>query len=273
MTTYSMSRHAVSSGDAELYVEQHGTGPDVLLIAGLGDTVEVWESQIDALSDRFRLTTFDNRGVGRTSAPVDSISIEAWVRDTAAVVEALRLDRPHVMGFSGGGVIGQHLALERPDLVRSLVLCGSFGASDELLQRRFDSWLALADASESPEAFLRHFLSSVYTRAAHADGRVDAWIDEFLAFPHPMSDEAFAASLDALRSHDVLDRLPSLDVPALVIHGSDDANSPLSHGRDLAARIPGAELVVMDGQGHQPFQEVPEAYNALVAGFWEGVRD
>ena len=201
MTTYSMSRHAVSNGDAELYVEQHGTGPDVLLIAGLTDTVEVWQMQIDGLSDRFRVTAYDNRGVGRTSAPIESFSLEAFASDAAAIIEQLELGRPHVMGFSGGGVIAQHLALGRPELVRSLVLNGTFCEVDELLARRFDCSSRSPPPASRPRPSCAPSCRSIYNRAAHADGRVDRWIDEALAFPHPMSDEAFVATLDAFRVH------------------------------------------------------------------------
>ena len=273
MTSPTMTRHHVTNGDAELYVEQHGSGPDVLLIAGLTDPAEVWHAQIEGLSERFRLTTYDNRGVGRTSAPIESFSLEAFASDAAAIIEHLELGRPHVMGFSGGGVIAQHLTLSRPELVRSLVLNGTFCEVDELLDRRFGWFLTVAAASESPEAFMRSFLALIYTRAAHADGRVDRWIEEALAFPHPMSDEAFVATLEAFRVHDVRERLGEIAVPTLVIGGDEDAIIPPSYVRDIAEGIPGAELVMLEGHAHQPFHEIPDEYNALMTGFWDRVKD
>ncbi|MDQ4125592.1 MAG: alpha/beta hydrolase [Actinomycetota bacterium] len=266
-----ISRTHVRSGDAEIYVETRGTGPDVLLLCGLGDTVEVWSAQSGPLSDRYRVSVIDNRGVGRTRAPVGSITVPNLAADAAAVIEALGLQRPHVMGFSGGGIIAQELALTRPELVGSLVLCGTFAEMDELAHRKLDAWLHLAATSETPMAFMRHFLSSIYSRDAHADGRADAWAEELLAFEPPMSDEAFVATVEAFRKHSSVGRLHRIAVPTLVVVGEEDLNASPSYSRDLADAIPGAELVILPRQGHQPFQEVPDAYNALVTGFWERV--
>ena len=271
-TTSSTIRRIVRSGDADLYVEQRGSGPDVLLLCGLGDPLEVWDAQVSALSDSYRFTAFDTRGVGRTVAPPESISIPAMAADAAAVVEEMGLDRPHVMGFSGGGMAAQELAIAYPDRVGSLVLCGTFCEFDELYDRKVASWLALAEAAQTPEQFLRGFLPWVYTREAHADGRVDAWIREMLAFEPPMSDEAFVATVEALRAHSTKSRLGGIRAPTLVIAGEADIQAPPPYAREIASRIGGAELVVMGGQAHQPFQEEPEAYNAIVGGFWDRLR-
>lgn len=257
----------VRSGDAELYVEQHGSGPDVLLLAGLGDTVEVWSHQVAGLADRYRITTFDNRGVGRSPLPPSGVTVPALADDAAAVIRALDLEPVHAVGFSGGGVAAQELALRHPDVVRSLVLNGTFARFDVRLSRILDGWLTLAKDAESPRAFLEQFLVSIYTREAHEDGRVEAWIDEFLEFEHPTSDEAFVAYVEAYRAHDALDRLPAVRVPALVIAGEQDPQCTPSTARELARAIPGAELVLMPGQSHQPFQEVPDEWNALVDEF------
>ncbi|MDQ3741776.1 MAG: alpha/beta hydrolase [Actinomycetota bacterium] len=266
-----ISQTHVRSGDAEIYVETRGSGPDVLLLCGLGDTVEVWSAQSEPLSDRYRVSVIDNRGVGRTRAPVESITVPNLAADAAAVIEALGLDTPHVMGFSGGGMIAQELAITRPELVRSLVLNGTFAEMDELAHRKLEAWLHLAATSETPVAWMRHFLSAIYSRAAHADGRADAWAAELLAFEPAMSDEAFVATVEAFRRHSTADRLHRISAPALVVVGEEDINASPSYSRDIAAAIPDAELVVLPDQGHQPFQEIPEEFNALVTGFWERV--
>jgi pimeloyl-ACP methyl ester carboxylesterase len=191
--------------------------------------------------------------------------------DAAAVIEALGLSRPHVMGFSGGGHLAQSLAIAHPAAVGSLVLCGTFSEFDELMRRKARLWVQGAMAAESPEDFLRGFLSAIYTREAHADGRVDQWIAEMLAFEPQMSDEAFVTTLDGYAASSTADGLPGIGIPTLVIAGELDVVCPPPYSREIASRIPGAELVVMPGQAHQPFQEVPEEYNALVTGFWERI--
>src|SRR3954471_20268226 len=107
----------VRAGDLDIWTEHVGEGPDVLLIGGLGDTVESWQFQLDGLADRYRLTAFDNRGAGRTPRPDDPVSVEAMADDAAGVLRALGVRSAHVAGFSGGSLIAQELALRHPGLV------------------------------------------------------------------------------------------------------------------------------------------------------------
>src|ERR687893_1806172 len=108
-----MGEH-VRAGELDIWVEQVGEGPDVLLIGGLGDTVESWQFQLDGLADRYRLTAFDNRGAGRTPLPEAPLSVELMADDCAALLRALDVGKAHVAGFSGGSRIAQELALRHP---------------------------------------------------------------------------------------------------------------------------------------------------------------
>ena len=96
-------------------------------------------------------------------------------------------------------------------------------------------------------------------------------IDEALVFPHPQSPEAFRRRLEAWIPHDTLDRLHAITVPTLVVAGELDIVTPPRYGRVVAERIQGAELVVLPGEPHQPFQESPDAFNALVDEFGASV--
>jgi alpha/beta hydrolase fold len=102
-----------TAGDVELWVERRGQGPDVLLIAGLGDPAEAWEPQLEGLADRWGLTAFDNRGVGRSPLPPagEPFTVATMADDAAALLRALEVPAAHVMGFSGGSAIAQELAL------------------------------------------------------------------------------------------------------------------------------------------------------------------
>jgi pimeloyl-ACP methyl ester carboxylesterase len=122
-----MGEHIRADG-LDMWVERRGTGPDVLLIAGLGDPAEAWQFQLEALADRYRLTAFDNRGAGRTPLPAEPFSVATMADDAAALLDALEIRAAHVAGFSGGSAIAQELALQHPGLVRSLVLDSTWPA-------------------------------------------------------------------------------------------------------------------------------------------------
>jgi pimeloyl-ACP methyl ester carboxylesterase len=261
----------VRAGDIEIYVEQVGEGPDVLLLGGLSDPVESWQPQLDMLSDRYRLTAFDNRGAGRTPLPEEPLSVSMMADDAAAVLRALEIPAAHVAGFSGGSLIAQELALRNPELVRSLVLQSTFARPDAYMHAatRFCHWLA--DVAPSERATMEAFFLWVYTPRAHGDGMVDQIIEEALIYPHPQSTEAFQAQIDGFMSHDALDRLPQITAPTLVLAGEIDILTPPRFGRATAEAIPGARFEVMPGEAHQPFQEVPEEWNARVDAFWREV--
>ncbi|MGY1690860.1 alpha/beta fold hydrolase [Geodermatophilus sp. SYSU D01105] len=266
-----MGQHIRSAGGVEIWTEQVGSGPDVLLIGGLGDTVESWQFQLDGLADRYRLTAFDNRGAGRTALPDGPTSVGEMADDAAAVLDALDIPSAHVAGFSGGAKIAQELALRRPDLVRSLVLQSTWAAMDVYMQRwvRFIRWLVEAVPDE--RAFLEAFFLVVYTPRAHDDGTVDAFIDEALAFPYKQPPEVIQRHLDAFAAHDTTDRLPQVKAPTLVLAGGIDPTARPELGRVVADLVPGAQFEVWATESHQPFQEVPERWNARVDDFWQEV--
>jgi pimeloyl-ACP methyl ester carboxylesterase len=266
-----MGEH-VLAGDLDIWTEQVGQGPDVLLIGGAGDTVESWQFQLDGLADRYRLTAFDNRGAGRTAMPPGPVSVETMADDAAAVLRALEVPAAHVAGFSAGSIIAQELALRHPELVRSLVLQSTWPVMDPYARSwvRFIQWLV--EVAPSERAFLEGFYLWIYTVPAHNDGTVAQIIDQVLAFPHKQSAEDLRRFLDALIDHDTSDRLPQITAPTLVLAGGRDINARPELGRAVAELIPGARFEVMEQEAHQPFQEVPEEWNARVDAFWREVE-
>jgi pimeloyl-ACP methyl ester carboxylesterase len=261
----------IKAGDVELWVDQRGEGPDVLLIAGLGDPAEAWEYQLDGLSDRYRVTAFDNRGVGRTALTDGELSVPTMADDAAALLRALEIPSAHVLGFSGGSAIAQELALRHPELVRSMVLVGTFAEPDAMFATMTGFWHWLVEAAPSERAMLEAFYLWVYTPRAHEDGTVDALIEAALAFPHQQSTEAFQRQVAAFGAHSALDRLGAVTAPTLVLSGELDIAAPPRLGRRVADAIPGAQFELMPGEAHQPFQEVPELFNARVEAFWKSV--
>ncbi|WP_244190527.1 alpha/beta fold hydrolase [Streptomyces caeruleatus] len=148
----------INADGVEVWVERRGKGPDVLLIAGLGDPAEAWQAQLDGLSDRYRLTAFDNRGAGRTRSPKESVTVARMADDAAALLRALDVPAAHVAGFSGGSFIAQELALRHPDLVRSLVLMSTVARSDAYFRSMTGFWRWMVESAPSERALLEAFL-------------------------------------------------------------------------------------------------------------------
>jgi len=262
----------VEANGLDIYVEQVGHGPDVLLIGGLGDTVESWQFQLDGLADRYRMTAFDNRGAGRTAMPDGDVTVEMMADDAAAVLRALDIGGAHVAGFSGGSIIAQELALRHPALVRSLVLQSTWPVMDTYTRTwaQFVRWLV--EYAPSERAFLEGFFLDIYTARAYNDGTVGQIIEEVLAFPYKQRTEDVQRFLDAFIRHDNSERLPQITAPTLVLAGGRDSTSRPEVCRLVAELIPGARFEVLEQECHQPFQEVPDEWNGYVDAFWREVE-
>ena len=244
----------------------------MLLIGGLGDTVESWQFQLEALADRYRLTAFDNRGAGRTAMPDGVLSAGAMADDAAELLRTLEIPSAHVGGFSMGSAIAQELALRHPEVVRSLVLVSTYARADALFRSQLNFWHWLPEAAPSDRAFFEAFFTWVYTPRAHDDGSVDQILDEALAFPHQQSVEAVQAQVDVCLAHDTVDRLSKVAMPTLVLAGERDMILPPRFGHAVADAIPGAQFETLRDEAHQPFQEIPDEFNARVDAFWQEVE-
>ena len=106
----------------DIYYEEHGSGEPVVMIGGLGADTTLWSKQVPAFSERFRVVVFDNRGSGQSDKPDKPYSIPMFAADTVGLMQALGIERAHVVGASLGGLVAQELVLTHPEMVDRLVL-------------------------------------------------------------------------------------------------------------------------------------------------------
>jgi pimeloyl-ACP methyl ester carboxylesterase len=261
----------VDTGRIRLHAEQAGAGDDVIFISGLADEGACWVDQVGGLSDRWRITTFDNRGVGRSEAPSGEYRISDFAADTAALMDTLGIDRAHVVGSSMGGAIAQELTLAHPERVRSLVLNGTYCRGDHFFREVIRSWKWSAEKSDNLRDFLNVVNLWCFAPRIYNEGIMEEWLTAAAASPHAQPVDAFCRSADALIAHDTADRVAAIGVPTLVTVGELDLCLPVRFSKELVERIPNARLEVIADQGHQPFQEGPAQYNTLLANFWSSV--
>jgi len=263
----------VHVGEVDLYYEIHGEGSPLLMINGLGASVETWSPFWMRLAEHFRVVLFDNRGVGRSTLPKSSFTIRTMADDAAGLLEAIRVPSAFVYGASMGGQIAQELALSHPEKVRALVLgmttCGGPPAilpPPEVMQRL--ATLANPSAGSSP---LEVLWSVSYTPEFLAAHRAEL-VREAAAVRYPPTPQGYRLQAEASMKFNSYDRLPKIQVPTLVMAGSRDLLMPPGNARLIASRIPGAQLHIFEGAGHGFTRERPEESVKLISDFLSAVE-
>lgn len=253
--------------DIIIYYEEAGQGDPLLLITGLGADLQGWALNAPALAKHFRVITFDNRGAGRTSAPDRPYSIEQMADDAAGLLEALGIERAHVLGLSMGGYIAQELALRHPKKVNKLILVATAPSIDGFGRAMLDALATIRRSNVSREGFVRVMAPYVYSPEFLDDPeRLKRAVAVSVSNPYAQQDHAYLRQLEAIARFSAADRLKDLKNETLVLHSVDDALVPIRNGRRLAELIPNATLQEMPG-GHIGIVEHAAAYNDAIATF------
>ncbi|MGB6837193.1 MAG: alpha/beta fold hydrolase [Dehalococcoidia bacterium] len=253
---------------ARLWYEVYGEGEPLLLISGLGGNHLGWADQVPVYASEFEVIVFDNRGTGQSSFPegVD-LTMPLLADDPAALLDALAVDAAHVYGVSMGGMIAQEMALRHPEKIRSLILgCTTPGGPQSVPAQQWavEALFAAGEQGIADSGILEVMFSPGYL-AEHRSEVIEGF--ESLADYPATPAEVFAAQIQAIGGHDTYDRLPGITAPTLVLHGADDPLVPTANGRILAERIPGAELVLLEGARHGYFIEKQAETDAVVLDF------
>ncbi len=257
----------VRANGIELYVETHGAGEPLLLIAGLACDHTMWAEVVPALTDHYRVIVFDNRGVGRSTAPDSPYTIRMMAGDTAALLDEIGVGPVHVAGYSMGGQIAQELALARPGQVRSLMLLSSCARCDERNKAVLQTWGELPGLVE-PRLMARLLLPWLYTSAFFTrPGAVEQLLTLLLENPYPATPQGIYRQTRALGDFDTTSRLEDIRCPTLVLVGREDVLLPVTFSEQLARGIPGAELVVLDKAAHGLLVEAPQEVARAMLGF------
>lgn len=277
----------VAIDGAELFFRSLGSGPPILVLHG-GPSIghEYLVDGLRPLADRYRLLFFDQRGIGRSTGSADSsrLTVSRTLDDIESVRLTLAGEPVVVLGHSWGGALALSYAIDRPEAVRSLILVDPTEPGSRFRAQRDDNLARATTAVDSTE------LAELFASAGYRDGDPAVVERIYRTIYRPWLGDRSAAvrfrfGLDleaALRGRAVGARVASataglarwsdlrrLIVPTLIVHGAEDP-IPVEMARRLAAEIDGARLEVLEGVGHFPMVERPEALDAIVRDFIEG---
>lgn len=257
-----MNERRIASDGVELYVREDGApdAPPLVLSNSLGTDLTMWEPQLPALAERYRVIRYDARGHGRSGASPAPYDLELLSRDALAVFDALGLERVRWCGLSQGGMVGQWIAINAPErLERAVIANAGVYIPAEAIQGR---------------------LAAVRERGL--DGLVDEivprWFTDAFVASHPEtvddvkrvfvdnSPEGYLGSCAALGTLDHRATIGGVTVPLLVIGGLHDPATLPEHSEGLAAAVPGARLVMLDA-AHLSNIERADEFTAAVLAF------
>ena len=256
-------------GDVELHYEVTGSGPTIALTHGIGGTGDDFAPIVPGLARRFRVLTWDVRGHGASERPPDGYSVTQFARDLAGLLDHVGADKAVIMGTSMGGTIAQRFILDYPERTLAAVIMST---SSQVNERAKEMWQRQADFIE------RHGMAA-WVRQSRAPHVTEDYLRE-----HPEVREAeerrirnnpdgrvYARIARAVADYNYTEELKNVRVPALVLVGSEDTQTPPGGSVIISRAIPGAELHILQGLGHRLFAEAPEQVVEIVTAFLDRV--
>ena len=263
-----VSRLAVDG--IEIGYRQFGHGPDLVMVQGDTAPMSLWMPYLlRPLAQGFRVTIFDNRGVGFTTDDLARpITVPLMARDTGELIEALGLAKPTLVGWSMGGEIGLTLAEQEPALLGALVTTGGDAGSSHTVPPPPGLVRELAN----PKASTKVFLELLFPATPAGGAATARFVHGFESIPQekvsPRTLKRQEAAEEAFLKYDgTWDGLPSINVPTLLTNGGVDPGVPPVNARRMHARIPGSVLSIYASAAHGMLFQDAERFAAQIAKF------
>lgn len=238
--------------------------PVVMLSHSLACSLVMWQPQMAVLESAFQVLRFDTRGHGESDAPEGAYSLDLLTADAVGLLDALNIKTVHFVGLSMGGMIGQCLALDYADRLKSLALCDTAASMPEETQ---PIWQQRIDAAGQTGM------------AGQVDGTLERWFrPEYLQLNPPEVEmirrqilatpvAGYVGCCEAIRRLKYLDRLSEIKLSTLIMVGEEDPGTPVAASEAMHVRISGSELVVLPSARHLSNIEQAEAFNTALMAF------
>jgi len=253
-------------GEGALHYERQGVGFPVMLVSGLSGFASFWADLVPSFAKSFDVVTHDHRGIGQSDLTRSGFTVDRMAADVIGLMDALEIERAHIVGHSTGGAIAQILAIEHPRRVASIVLSACWTKPDAYFRRFFglrkDILLRLG-----PSAYVQSnslFLYPGWYVARNNEQLRQMEAQTLAVFPPT---EIAASRIDAILAFDRTAQLARIKTPTLVVGAEDDLITPAYFSEELARLIPGAEIKIFPRGGHAFTQVRPREYSQAVLPF------
>ena len=252
---------------ADIYYEIHGEGDPLILIHGLGSSTRDWELQIPAFSSQFQVIALDLRGHGKSTKPPGPYSMALFAEDTARLIKELGAEPAHILGISLGGMVAFQLALDYPDLVRSLIVVnGTPEIVPRTIKEKIAIWQRLLIVRLVGMRKMGEVLGERFFPREDQTAMREIFIERWAENDQP----AYLEAIKAVIGWSVIDKLGEISCPTLVI-GSDGDYFPTTDKETYTKKIPGAELIIVKDSLHALPAEKPAEFNKIVIGFLDNL--
>jgi pimeloyl-ACP methyl ester carboxylesterase len=247
----------VKVNDINMYYEIHGDGFPLVMINGLGGNADYWKIDPDFLgwiSKNFKTIIFDNRGAGRTDKPDIEYSIKMFADDTVGLMDALHIEKSHILGNSMGGAIAQELVLNYPERVEKLVLgCTHCGGGRQIIPSPEVRETLMKLAGMTPEEGAETLISLLYTEDFIKNNLDVIERTRQYLLKDPMPEFSLQRQSVAAMYFNAGRRLKNVNTPTLIVQGKKDVLNPVQNTEKLAKLIPGSKTFLLDNAGHSFF--------------------
>lgn len=254
-------------GDINIDYRISGTGYPLVMIMGYSVTMDMWDPNVlRILASRYKVVTFDNRGMGGTDAGDRRFTMEQFADDTAGLMDALGIQKAHVLGWSMGTNIAQELALRHPEKVNKLILYAADCGTD-VVPIAPDVLEKLRDTSGTPKERGKRMVFLLFSMK---------WLKNNVAYVKKLFSRPMKSPLpeNIKRQYSAMenwkgscDRLDQIDCPTLLITGTEDVLTPPENSPMMVKKIPGAKLVTFENGGHGIMYQYPDRFSRAVIDF------
>ncbi|MEW6669588.1 MAG: 3-oxoadipate enol-lactonase [Thermodesulfobacteriota bacterium] len=245
-------------------LEGSSSAPVMTLSNSLATNLSMWEPQMEILLRSYRVLRYDTRGHGKSEVSEGPYSFEMLAADVRSLLRALGIEKTYFMGISMGGMIGQQLALESPEMLTSMILCDTSSHVPQEAWPIWDERIRIAE-TQGLEPLLQQTLERWFTlpfRNQHPE--VIKKIGDMI---RATDRRGYIGCCHAIRNLNLRDRLREIRVPTLILVGEEDLGTPVSAAQTIQEGIAGSKLVVLKSAAHLSNIEQSKRFNDAVASF------